>query len=129
MDYQLFFFIGCILILQDLRNFKRTGIIILLISYVLVLFIPYELGYYLYESSDAITHLGIIKNIISTSQIEPSNIYPATHILFAITSLISNVEPNITSLLLPLFSQCYLLLECLFIQDYLSITTKISCIV
>lgn len=97
------YFIGCLLILQKKRDFKKIGIIILLINYCLVLFIPYELGYFCYGRADEMSHIGEMRNIISTGYIDPINIYPAMHIIFTSVSLMCNVEPNITSLLLPTF--------------------------
>ncbi|VVB89745.1 Uncharacterised protein [uncultured archaeon] len=96
------YFICCILILTEWKKFKIVGIITLFINYCLLFYIPYAFGYYVLGRDDEISHLGEINNIILTGNFDPSDIYPATHIIFSSTSMISGIPPNILSIILPL---------------------------
>ena len=58
------YFLGCLLVLQERKNFRSLGVTILLINFCLILLIPYELGYYSYGRGDMISHIGWIKDLI-----------------------------------------------------------------
>jgi len=99
----LIYFLGCILILQKEFLIRRAGIFFLLLNYIIPFFVPYRLMYYTYGTSDELYHIGEFKSIISNGIIDPDNIYPNTHIIYSLISLLCNLNPNIVSLILPLF--------------------------
>lgn len=84
-------------------KFKYVGITLLLINYVLFLFLPNRLGYFNIGDMDDLSYLGEIYSIISTAHTNVDNIYPASHVLYSITSLISGIEAYKLSTLVPVF--------------------------
>lgn len=84
-------------------KFKYVGITVLLINYVLFLLVPTKLGYFSIGDIDDLSYLGEINSIIATFHTNIDNMYPATHVLYSITSLISGVEAYRLSTLLPIY--------------------------
>ncbi len=77
--------------------------IISFLNYYQIYLVPYMLGYFSYGTSDELSHIGELKNIVSSGYVSFYNIYPATHIIYSIISLVSSIKPNIVSLMLPSF--------------------------
>ncbi|CAG0999431.1 hypothetical protein METP3_03194 [Methanosarcinales archaeon] len=67
-------------------NFWLIGLMVLIISRITLLYIPYIRGYYTWNG-DNISHIGYIKDILFTGYISSDNSYPIIHIL--LTALIS----------------------------------------
>src|SRR5438093_3844836 len=65
------------------------GVAIVAASNTVLLISPLLHGYASYPSGDALTHLGYIKDIISTGRVGPSNFYPIVHILGATVELLA----------------------------------------
>jgi len=63
-----------------------------LVSAILLL-MPYIRGYPVYGRADVLTHIGFIKNISKQGFVEPSNIYPSTHLLVRILAFATESEP------------------------------------
>jgi hypothetical protein len=98
------FFLGTILVLEiKYQSFRIVGIFVLVLNYFMFLLIPYELGYFSFNSADDLTYLGEIYNIVRTGYINIEDIYPAAHIFYAQTASLLGVQPNILSLTVPSF--------------------------
>ncbi len=84
-------FLGQIIIIIDIfysseEENNRTwfiGIITILIPVIILLFLPYIRGYFIYGRGDHLTHIGSIKGIIYEGFVEQNNFYPNMHILAA----------------------------------------------
>jgi len=63
-------------------NFWLVGLLILILSRIILLYIPFIRGYYTWNG-DNVTHIGYVKDILFTGYISSSNSYPITHILLA----------------------------------------------
>ena len=86
------------------------GLIPVLVSDVILLFMPIIRGYFIYGNGDIYTHIGLIKDIISSGTIGNANIYPIDHILVSITSLISNLPINLSvSIIPPVFALFFII--------------------
>ena len=100
--------IGIIVHQITYQNDKREsdlwiiGFVLVFLAFSAILSLWIIRGYALLGEGDAITHLGMIKNIISTGQIKSSNYYPITHIYFAQLSQLSNISPNILTNCIPI---------------------------
>lgn len=113
-----FIFIGAIsgifiLIIERKSNWWLLGVCIIILYNIIVLVLPFLRGYYIYQSGDALTHLGSMKDIIATGQIGRNNYYPTTHILgVSILEIIGlNMNTNmgtIVTLLFIIFCLVYL---------------------
>lgn len=73
------------------NNFWLFGFLILILSRISLLYIPYIRGYYGWMG-DHNTHMGHVKDIISTGHFGKFNFYPITHILLAEIKFISGVS-------------------------------------
>ncbi len=67
-------------------NFWLVGFLILILSRITLLYIPFIRGYYTWNG-DNLSHIGYIKEILFTGYISSDNSYPITHVL--LTELIS----------------------------------------
>ena len=122
----IIYFIGCLLILGIEKKYNIFGIIISFLNYYQIYLVSYMLGYFSYGTSDELTHIGEYKNIISSGHISSYNIYPATHIIYSTVSLISNIKPNIVSLMLPsFFSILFIIGIYAFSKYYLYLNTNL----
>lgn len=63
-------------------SFWLVGLLILILSRITLLYIPFIRGYYTWNG-DNVTHIGYIKDILFTGYIARDNSYPITHILLA----------------------------------------------
>lgn len=90
-----FFILGVMFLNFNLKISKFVGILIIILTFITVLLVPVFLGYFNYGSDDELSHLGEIQTIINSYQISATNIYPTTHIEYAILSELSTLSPNI----------------------------------
>ncbi len=98
---------GVIIILIDaVRNRNLItkdyylGIILIVVTNVTVLGLPYFRGYYIYPQGDALTHLGHIKDVMLSGYINSENFYPIVHILGAYLQNILDINENTVVILL-----------------------------
>lgn len=63
-------------------NFWLFGFLILILSRVSLLYIPFIRGYYTWRG-DNISHIGYVKDVLLTGHFPTDNFYPITHILLA----------------------------------------------
>jgi len=95
------------------------GLLLILFSYTAILSMHIIRGYYFWSIGDAATHVGEIKNIISTGHTGIDNFYPVMHVFSAQLSQICGLEPELLAKGLPVFfaliyvAFMYLLAKCL----------------
>ncbi|KAF5421280.1 MAG: hypothetical protein C5S41_11665 [Candidatus Methanomarinus sp.] len=93
------YFLGTFLIL----NGKKTlGTLILCFNHFEILIIPYMLGYYSMGRADDMSYIGEYLQIATSGHIAGWDIYPASHIIGASISLISNLEAHNISFIMPI---------------------------
>jgi len=84
------------------------GVLLVLLSNALLLFLPYARGYPYFERADVLTHLGHIRTIQTTGMIGPENIYPNIHQLVLALAYATGLKPirviNAVSGVVSLFS-------------------------
>jgi len=96
-------------ITQSKKNYWFFGLCVILLSNVLLLFMPIIRGYYIFGDGDVLTHIGNMKDILQTSHIG-ENQYPIDHILGVIIHVISGLSlSDITFIIPPLFSFFFIL--------------------
>mgnify|MGYP000197394530 CR=1 FL=1 len=69
-------------------NFWLFGLLILILSRMSLLYIPFIRGYYTWRG-DNISHIGAVKDVLLTGHVATGNFYPGTHILLAELTSIS----------------------------------------
>jgi hypothetical protein len=98
------YLLGTTLILSTTRDsFKKIGVGILGLNYIIFLLFPHILGYYVLSRADDISYLAHIIFIVKTGHINIEDIYPAVHIFYAQVSLMTGIEPSTLAMLLPAF--------------------------
>lgn len=89
-------------------KFKKIGIFLIFFANFLILCLP--LKYKFYGINDSLTHLGFIKDILTSGELGASNFYPLSHIIVVFMSLLSNTNILKTLLLMiPIFYLLYVL--------------------
>lgn len=63
-------------------NFWLFGFLILILSRMTLLYIPFIRGYYTWRG-DNISHIGAVKDVLLTGHFPTDNVYPVTHIFLA----------------------------------------------
>jgi hypothetical protein len=88
-----FFIIVDQVLRQGYKNshFWLTGLLILVFCRIIIILTPFIRGYYTWNG-DNITHIGYIKDIISTGFITNNNPYPITHIFLSIMVIYTNLQ-------------------------------------
>jgi len=91
-------------------NWWFIGLCIVIFSNAIFLGLPFFRGYFIYPSGDALTHLGTMKDIITTGHIGKDNYYPIVHLLGVSLLTITEISRGaVTSLLFVFWSIMYLL--------------------
>ena len=85
-----------------LNGEKLLGSLILCFNHFEILIIPYMLGYYSMGRADDMSYIGEYLQIATSGHFASWNIYPASHIIGASISLISNLEAHYTSFIIPI---------------------------
>lgn len=93
------YFVSTILVL---KGKKILGIFILCLNHFEILIIPYMLGYYSMGRADDMSYIGEYLQIASSGHFASWDIYPASHIIGASLSLISNLDAHCTSFIIPI---------------------------
>lgn len=96
------YLLGSLIILSNRGTIRKFGIFLLILNHAVILLIPYMLGYYSMGRSDDMSYIGEYRHIYSIGHISDWDIYPASHIIGASISLISNLAVNIVSLIIPI---------------------------
>lgn len=116
---------------ESSKKYCLLGIISILVSDSVLLFMPMIRGYVAYGRGDTLSHLGMAKDILSTGCFGVSNIYPLDHILISILFLLSNIKLATLSMVIPpIFSLAfiaffYILSKEVFLDKSLSLLTLI----
>lgn len=93
---------------KNLNNYWGLGFLILLLTRLLILYTPFIRGYFTYNG-DNITHIGTIKDILTSGHIQISDFYPITHILIANILYVSNLPIMFTNYATGIMSIFYIL--------------------
>jgi len=75
-------------------NLWITGMFILLLNRMILLYIPYIRGYFSWRA-DNITHLGLLIDVLVSGFVPSKNPYPITHIFLAMVYIVTDVSRNI----------------------------------
>ena len=95
---------------EQKSNWWFIGLCVVIFSNAIFLGLPFFRGYFIYPSGDALTHLGIMKDIITTGYIGKDNYYPIVHLLGVILLKITEISRGaVTSLFFVFWSIMYLL--------------------
>lgn len=91
------------------KNYWLFGLVAILISNAILLFLPIIREYYIYGDADVLTHIGYMNDILRTSSIG-GNHYPIDHLLGVTIHLLSGLSlPAIIHIIPPLFSFFFIL--------------------
>ncbi|MCQ1535235.1 hypothetical protein FTO70_05935 [Methanosarcina sp. KYL-1] len=85
-----------------LNGMKKVGTLILCLNHFEILIIPYMLGYYSMGRADDMGYIGEYLHIATSGHFGSWNIYPASHIIGASISVISDLEAHETSFIIPI---------------------------
>ena len=91
-------------------NFWIFGLLAILTTNTLLLFMPFIRGYYIYGRGDVLTHIGYINDIFRTASIGTNNFYPLDHILAASLSYVTCISvERVVNIIPPIFSLFYII--------------------
>jgi hypothetical protein len=94
-------------------NYWKLGFILIILTNMMILLIPFLTGYIFSSNSDHLTHIGYIKDIIQTGLINSAfnrDIYPITPIFGAETSLFTGISVNTIAFFIgPIFYLLFML--------------------
>lgn len=89
---------GTLIIIQQVHsrqykrsNFWMTALLIVILSKLSILFIPYTRGYYFLARGDTLSHVGMAKDILNLGTLE-SNYYPILHLIYSIQSYLVGAD-------------------------------------
>jgi hypothetical protein len=94
--------IGSGVILLSQGSNRKLGIVLLIFTYFTILVIPYMLGYYSMGRWDDMSYIGEYLQISKSGYIAQWDIYPASHIIGAIISIETGLEPHFVSFVIPI---------------------------
>ena len=118
--YLVFIFCYFTASLLVLSGKKVIGVSILCLNHLEILLIPYMLRYYSMGRADDMSYIGEYLQIANSGHFASWNIYPASHIIGACISVISDLEANLTSFIIPiLFSFIFIMSIYLFSRKML----------
>jgi len=104
-----------------------VGFFIIMMSYIIIFLLPVLRGYAFYGAGDPLSHVGYIKDIYQTGHIGSGNFYPATHIIVAITTMISDAPYLAIIKLTPtMFSFLYFLFIFFLCKDLMRVEKKVA---
>lgn len=93
-----------------LNGKKAIASLILVLNHLELLLIPFMLGYYSMGRADDMTYIGEYVHIANFGHIAGWDIYPASHIIGAVLSIILGIEANQVSFIVPiLFSFLFII--------------------
>lgn len=126
-------FLGqCILIYYSFSQVTNrlwiAGLILIIITNFILIFMPLIRGYFSFEDEDVFTHIGMMKDIIHNGFIGISNMYPINHVLGSMLSLISGLNLHIITLIIPgVFSILFMLGSYLFLKNVFPDQSRLLC--
>jgi hypothetical protein len=96
------YLIGAMLLLGGNRLNKRLGLLMLVMTHLMILLVPYLLGYYSMGRGDDMTYIGEYLHIAGSGHIASWDIYPAGLVFGSVLSLVTNLQANIVSFIVPI---------------------------
>lgn len=113
------FSIASLFLFNRIRHYRGAGIFLLILFFMTVLIIPYALGYYSMGRADDMSYIGEYFSISNEGRISGWDIYPASPIFGASLVIISGLQPNIVSFIIPiLFSSIFVYGAILFSKNF-----------
>ena len=79
---------------EERGNWWQIGLLLVLLSNLIIVLLPYLKGYAFSCGGDHLSHLGYVNDILISGNIAASDIYPITHILVAQLSSTLNISPE-----------------------------------
>jgi hypothetical protein len=99
----------------------QVGLLIILLSNLVIILLPFLKGYQFNNGGDNLSHLGFIKDTLITGYFSTSNAYPVTHILAAELALIINISPEMIIFFIgPMFYVLFVLFTYLCAKEILN---------
>lgn len=91
-------------------NWWLAGFAVVMLAYFVISIVPPLRGYVLYGKGDVLSHVGMVKDAISTGHLAEGNYYPITHTLIAQISHVSGLDyMTVMNYLPPLFAVLHVL--------------------
>jgi hypothetical protein len=116
-----------ITVVFDQENHTNIATILILWAYAGFFLIPLSRGYHLYASfgSDIWTHLGIIFDVLDTGYLSDDR-YPGANLVLTELSLVMNVPPQVTRMVLPFIFFALLVISARVLSRALSANQKMA---
>lgn len=114
------YIISSFVLLSDQGIIKRFSILLLTLNHATILLIPFMLGYHSMGRADDMSHIGEYAYISNTGAISGWDIYPGSHVLGAVLSIIPELPANCAGFLMPfIFSFIFIVGLCLCCSFFL----------
>jgi len=127
--YMSFIFCYFVAVFLIISKYSKLGICLLCLNQLGVLLIPHMLGYYSIGRADNMSYIGEYLHIVQSANVVSLDIYPASHIIGASISLLSNIEAHNTSFIIPIvFSFVFIIGIYLFSRNII-LNKTIRCLV
>jgi len=72
----------------------RYGLLLLLTVVGLLVFLPFVRGYAVFGRADVLSHVGFIRDVVTTGHVSDGNIYPNLHLLALTLAYVTGVAPS-----------------------------------
>jgi hypothetical protein len=114
--------IGLIILgLYRKENYWQLGLLLVMLSNLVLVLLPYIKGYAFSDGGDHLSHLGFAMDILNTGRLSNTDIYPVTHLLVTQLCLVLNIPPEIMiNFIGPLFYVFFVLFSYLCAKEILS---------
>jgi hypothetical protein len=104
----------------------QIGLLLILLSNLAIVLLPYLRGYAFSCSGDHLSHLGYVKDILQTGTLTTRNVYPITHITISqLSSILGISEEIVINFIGPLFYLLFVLFTYLLSREILPKTAAI----
>lgn len=97
----LCFFIASLAVILRIGWTRVVGIALLSLVLLVILVIPYSLGYHSMGRADDMSYIGEYVHIVRTGHVASWDIYPASPIIGSTISVLTGIEANIVSFIIP----------------------------
>jgi len=88
----------------------QIGLLLILLSNLIIVFLPYISNYAFSGSGDHLSHLGYVKGILQTGTINSRSVYPITHVIVSQLSSITGTSADVLiNFIGPLFYLLFIL--------------------
>lgn len=109
----------------DISNSWVYGLVIVLISRVTILCLPYNRGYIAWQG-DHMNHIGIVHDILTSGSVASDNYYPVAHILLSEVALTSNLSAEFLTKYSTVFMSVFFVISIYLIGEYLLNDKKVT---